>query len=56
MKNEDKTIVTFNTHRYEYISEIRNLLTGETAVLCKDENGESFFCSRAKWDELFRKK
>ncbi len=55
MKNEDKTIVTFNTHRYEYISEIRNLLTGETAVLCKDENGESFFCSRAKWDELLKK-
>ena len=55
MKNEGNTIVTFNTHRYEYISEIRNLLTGEIAVLCKDKNGESFFCSKLEWDELVKK-
>ena len=55
MKNENKTMVTFHTHRYEYISEIKNLITGEMFVLCKDENGESFFCSQSDWNELVKK-
>ena len=55
MKISNKTVVTHNAHCYEYISEIRNLLTGEIAVLCKDKNGESFFCSKLDWDELVKK-
>ena len=55
MKISNKTVVTHNAHCYEYISEIRNLLTGEIAVLCKDKNGECFFCSKLDWDELVKK-
>ena len=25
------------------------------SVLCKDENGESFFCSKSEWDRLVKK-
>ena len=55
MKISDRIVVTHNAHRYEYISGIRNLFTGEKSVLCKDENGESFFCSKSEWDELVKK-
>lgn len=35
--------------KYTYVNRIRNIITDETAVLCKDECGNFYFCSIDEW-------
>ena len=35
--------------KYTYVNKIKNIITNETAVLCKDECGNFCFCSIDEW-------
>ena len=35
--------------KYTYVNKIKNIITNETAVLCKDECGNFCFCSTEEW-------
>ena len=35
--------------KYIYVNRIKNIITDETAVLCKDECGNFYFCSIDEW-------
>ena len=35
--------------KYTYVNRIKNIITDETAVLCKDECGKFYFCSIDEW-------
>lgn len=35
--------------KYTYVNRIKNIITNETAVLCKDECGNFYFCSIDEW-------
>lgn len=48
MSFEKTDTITINDHKYKYIREIRNIITKETAVLCEDECGSFWFCSKAE--------
>lgn len=38
-----------NGEKYTYVNKIKNIITNETAVLCKDECGNFYFCSIDEW-------
>ncbi len=38
-----------NGEKYTYVNKIKNIITNETAVLCKDECGNFCFCSIDEW-------
>lgn len=35
--------------KYTYVNKIKNIITNETAVLCKDECGKFYFCCIDEW-------
>ncbi len=38
-----------NGEKYTYVNRIKNIISDETAVLCKDECGKFYFCSIDEW-------
>ncbi len=35
--------------KYKYVNKIDNIITNETAVLCKDECGNFYYCDIDEW-------